>query len=83
MKPIWFKESNRMLTKPQSMSEDECGDLYVFANGEQCISCWKPTLKERLSILVFGRVWLWVYSGHTQPPVSIETYRIIFKRNKE
>ena len=80
MKPIWFKESNRKLNRPSGMTEEECGDLTVFTNGEQCISCWRPTLKERLSILLFGRIWLRVYFGHTQPPVAIEACRTIFKR---
>lgn len=71
MKPINFKESNVVLHKPANMSDGECGILNVWSNDQECISCWEPTWKERLSILLFGRVWLSVYGGRTQPPVSL------------
>jgi hypothetical protein len=29
------------------------------------------SFRERLSALLFGRVWLFVLSGKTQPPVSL------------
>ena len=70
--PIDFKESNTYLTKPSDMTDEECGGLPTYTDGIQCISCWKPTLRERLSLLVFGKLWLWVRSGDTQPPVAIE-----------
>lgn len=73
MKPINFDESNRTLQKPAGMTDDECGPLPIFTNGEQCISCWRPSLRERLSILIFGKVWVWVWFGKTQPPVALET----------
>ncbi len=79
MKPISFKYANRTLLKPEGMTDEECGPLPVYNDGQTSISCWKPSLKERLSILLFGRVWLWVVSGVTQPPVSLEGIRNIFK----
>jgi hypothetical protein len=72
MKPIRFMEANKDLLKPEGMSDLDCGSLPVFTDGRYCISCWKPNLKERLSIFIFGKVWLWVMSGVTQPPVAIE-----------
>lgn len=77
MKPIKFKEANIYLTKPPSMTEEECGSLYVLSDGIDCISCWKPSFRERLSILLFGRVWLWVWSGNTQPPVALEARKTL------
>jgi hypothetical protein len=53
------------------MTEDECGTLPVATDGQVCLSLWKAGWRERLSILFFGRVWLWVYSGKTQPPVAL------------
>lgn len=82
MKPINFKYANKILGKPQGMSDEECGDLPIRSNGETCISCWSPSLKERLSILLFGKVWLWVYSGSTQPPVALLGARDIFREEK-
>lgn len=71
MKPIEFAEANRNLTKPPNMTDDECSSLAVFTDGQDCISCWRPTFRERISIALFGRVWLFVHSGHTQPPVAL------------
>ena len=80
MKPIYFKEHNKLLRKPDSMTEEECGNLHVFTDGDICVSCWKPSIVERLSILVFGKVWLYVFSGETQPPVALEGSITAFKQ---
>ena len=71
MKPVSFDESNKVLSKPITMSDDECNPLEVFTDGQECISCWQPTLRERFYILFQGRIWLSVLSGQTQPPVRI------------
>jgi len=71
MNPIDFDESNMTLTKPESMTDEECSSLKVWTDGEECVSCWRPSFLERLSILLFGRVWLSVLSGKTQPPVAV------------
>jgi len=71
MNPIEFKEANKQLLKPHNMTDEECGPLHVWTNGKECMSCWRPTLRERLSILFFGKVWLSVLSGKTQPPVAL------------
>jgi hypothetical protein len=84
MKPVHFQEANKILGKPESMTDDECGALSVFNDGQICISCWKPSWKERFSILFYGRIWLSVYSGFTQPPVAIEgTNQIFVKAENE
>jgi hypothetical protein len=71
MRPIDFREANRTYTKPSSMTDEECSPLRVCDTGEALISCWCPTWRERLTILVRGRVWLWVV-GRGQPPVAVE-----------
>ncbi len=80
MAPIKFKEANKDLIKPENMRADECGSLPVYTDGRECVSCWKLTWKERLSALLFGRVWLCVLSGHTQPPVWLACTKTIFKK---
>jgi hypothetical protein len=82
MKPIDFPQSNKTLLKPETMTDEECGSLPVYTDGQVCISLWKPTWRERLSMLVFGRVWLWVYYGETQPPVAIETHQTIWGKKQ-
>ena len=71
MKPINFPEANKTLRAPSQKSDHQIDELRIFNYRERCISLWKPTLKERLSILLFGRVWLDILSGETQPPVAI------------
>lgn len=82
MQPKPFPESNRDLLKPDGMTDEECGPLPVFTDGETCVSCWRPTWRERLSILLFGRVWLGVLSGGTQPPVWLWGVKTPFEGDK-
>lgn len=67
MEPIDFKQSNMTLTAPGAMPD--CGDLPVYTDGKQCVSCWKMSFKERIKVLFTGRVWLGVIGHRTQPPV--------------
>ena len=79
MTPREFPEQTIVLQRPPSMSEEECGPLGIHNDGETCVSCWRPTWRERLSILLFGRVWLGILSGQTQPPVWLDGSRQIFR----
>lgn len=71
VRPIKFKESNRILTKPESITDKECESLHVFNDGEISVSCWQLSWKERLQVLWYGVAWLLVWGGYTQPPVCI------------
>lgn len=71
MEPVSFPQSNKKLLKPIGMTDEECSSLEVYNDGESNLSCWKLSWPERFSILFFGMVWLWVFSGSTQPPVSL------------
>lgn len=82
MKPKHFKESNHILAKPSALTDSECGSLSVFSNGRECISLWKPSWKERLSILFYGNIWLSVHSGNTQPPVWLDGSKTVFIQKK-
>ncbi len=78
MKPIDHQFTNVTLNAPAGQ-EDEILPLRVWTDGEQCISCWQMGWRERLSALVFGRVWLSVLSGRTQPPVWLMATREALK----
>lgn len=78
MKPIKFEEANRQLLKPSNMTDEECKPLWVYTDGLQCISCWKMSFKQRLLALLYGKVWLSVYSGQTQPPVWLDCDKTVF-----
>lgn len=82
MKPIKFEEANRQLQKPSSMTDEECKPLWVYTNGEECISCWKMSFKQRLLALIYGKVWLSVYSGYSQPPVWLYCGNTVFVKKE-
>jgi len=83
MQPVSFPQANKTLNKPQGMTDAECGPLPVYNNGEMSISCWQMNWRERLSALFFGRVWLYVVMGSTQPPVALDAMKTIFKTEKQ
>jgi hypothetical protein len=80
MKPIDFPEKTLDLQKPAGMTDEQCSPLPVFRDGQHCISCWAPTWRERLEILLGRPIWLWVWMGNTQPPVLLATERPFVKR---
>lgn len=79
MKAIKFKQANKCLGKPPSMTDAECHSLWVYTDGKQCISCWKLSWKHRLKALLFGRVWVSVLSGTTQPPIWVDCDKTVFE----
>lgn len=83
MEPINFPQATKTLGPPKGMTKEECGDLPVFTDGAQVISLWKMTWRERLSALFFGKVWVYVWSGQTQPPISLLATKEIFGEVKE
>ena len=85
MNPTPFEYQNAELGAPPGFDPDnskaakEIVSLPVYRDGEQCISLWTMSRRERLSALIFGRVWLQVLSGDTQPPVALTAARSIFE----
>jgi hypothetical protein len=77
MKPFQFWRANKILMPPKGggVNSQDIAYLPVWTDGTQCVSCWRLTWRERLSVLFFGRVWLAVLSGGTQPPVALQGCR--------
>ncbi len=74
MRPTDFPEANRTLAAPAHMPD--CQELRIQADGNQTLSAWQMSWRERLSALVFGRVWLCVLGNvGTQPPVWLTAER--------
>jgi len=71
MNPIEFNEQNKVLLKPESMTDEECKSLPVFSNGDECVSCWQLSDEEIEKLKETKCVWLGVLSGSTQPPVFL------------
>jgi hypothetical protein len=78
MMPDRFPEKNKTLGAPASM-QDSCDPLDVWTDGKVCISRWRMTWRERIAALVFGRVWVRVYSGASQPPIALQSMRTVFQ----
>ena len=81
MEPIDFEEStSTLLGGPAEKYNTQRSvlDLLVWKDGKEIVSLWKPTPKERLSILIFGKVWLRVSAPKTHPPVCIQGRKTIF-----
>ncbi len=80
MKPIRFPQQTVELQKPSGMTDEECGPLPVFRDGKHCISCWSPSWRERLALALGRPLWLWVWMGNTQPPVSLDVVSPFIER---
>ena len=81
MKPVDFKESTITLTRPDAISDLECDSLKAWTDGQQCISLWKPSFKERIvDSDIWPRVALSVWGGNTQPPIWIDAQYTVFQR---
>lgn len=82
MQPIAFSYQNRVLQpsgKKYSANVTGVEPLPIWTDGEQCVSCWRMSWRERLSALLFGRAWLALLSGETQPPAWIRVSREYLK----
>ena len=73
MKPIDFDESTAML-----IGSGDIKPLPVFKNGEQIISYWQMSWKERFQSLWYGKIWLSVKAETTQPPVFLSAEKTMF-----
>lgn len=78
MKPIEFAQATKTLNAPTSLA-GRCGGLPVWSDSEQCVSCWKPSIKDRFKILFGGNIYLGVLSGKTQPPVFLTADEMFYK----
>jgi hypothetical protein len=76
VKPTQFPEQNGTLSGgPGSVygTEDDVQDLPVHRGEGMVISCWRPSLGDRLRLLFGGKVWLYVLTERTHAPVTLTT----------
>jgi hypothetical protein len=62
MKPIEFKEHNKVYAKDQ----EEYIDLPVYENELEVFHCWELSLRERVKLLLTGKLWINVLN-HRKP----------------
>ena len=75
MKTIAFKYQTSII----SSSNPEVVDLPVYRDNDEpiIISCWRPSLWERLRILFGGAVWLSMMTrAHMIPTVAIDSRKM-------
>ena len=80
--PINFPEAVKTLQPSgKTYSENVTGvePLPIWTDGEQVVSCWRMSWRERLSALIFGRAWVATLSGSTTVPVFTTATRHYFK----
>jgi hypothetical protein len=70
MRASHFKEANRVFALPDRKLNEKRGDLTAQYDevGNQVVSLWVMSWRERIAALVYGRVWLGV-AGEIPPPV--------------
>jgi hypothetical protein len=56
------------------------GLLPTYTDGEQCLTCWRMGFIDRIRALIFGRVWVGVLSGTTQPPIWLDCRQTVFEK---
>lgn len=86
MRPVHFEHANKILQPSDRRYSDKVASispLPVWTDDERCVSCWKMSLRERLSALLFGRVWLAILSGETQPPACLLAARSYLEIDKQ
>lgn len=83
MKPVEFPEANSTLGggpgKKWGLENGNVVDLPVFRGEGRIISCWQPSLPERLSLLFGGKVWLTVLAARTHSPVALIGASTVFE----
>ena len=57
MKPVEFKHQNIVFAKDQPEYQP-LPALRIDSPTGEVVSCWKLSFKERLQVLIFGRVWM-------------------------
>lgn len=77
MTPIRFKESNVVMKRPLSMSEEQCFDVHAFQNGEQVITAWRPTPEELVKINLGEPIWLCLIGPTMQPALVTADYPFV------
>jgi len=82
MIPVTFPQQNRIYKKPEGWTDEQCSDLAVWegeapiddqgTTSHTIISCWQPN-KEDIKAINEGKPIFMLISGHSQPPIAIQT----------
>jgi hypothetical protein len=68
--PVAFPQVNFTYTKPDGLTDEQCGSLPCYRSETLTVSCWRLSPRDRLRCLMGGKVWLLLMmNGH--PPVCV------------
>ena len=81
MKAIKFNEANTLFRKPDNMSDEECSSLPAYKDEKEIISVWQMSVKERIKVLLTGKIWFSVLLPF-QPPICLSTNTFFIKPKK-
>jgi hypothetical protein len=75
MTPIKFEGANVLLTRPEDMTDEQCGALPALRDKDEdglpfLLTAWQPTPEEILAIQAGAPIYLKV-CGMGMPPVSL------------
>ena len=74
MKPVFFNESNVMLSYGNTM-------MPVLKDGKQVVSCWEMTIRDRFLSLIYGKIWVGL-KGNNQIPMWLDSTKTVFINKK-
>jgi hypothetical protein len=84
MIPVNFPEQNTVFTKPENMTDEQCGSLPTWIGNIQVsentsfphvVSCWELSPEELEQVAKTGKIYLAIV-GH-QPPVFLTPFNPI------
>jgi hypothetical protein len=81
MRPSDFPESNITFNAPAG-EEDRVAPLRAWIGNGDVVELWRPSFRERLSMLLFGRLWIHML-GQRPPPMALTCKRRYFEALKE
>jgi hypothetical protein len=76
MRAIHFPEANTMFTKPEGMTDEECGSVSAYAGAYEdgtryVLTCWQPSYEDLQAFNAGRPLVLQILGG--MPPVSLWT----------
>lgn len=82
MKPVEFSEQNIIFTKPESMTDEECGSMPAFKGQGHIVCCWQLNAEEIEEVRKTGLIWVDIISN-AQPPICLRTDTPFVESNEE
>lgn len=85
MTPFKFPGSNKVFTKPEGWTDDQCSDLHTYVGKDDdgvpyILSAWMPSEADKEAVAA-GRPVMLKITGTGMPPVLLYTHDADYKPN--